>query len=266
MEHFVWNANPILLEIGSIQLYWYGLLFVGSFIVGLHILTWIYKREGKDPEILETLFVYIIAGAAIGARLAHCFFYEPSYFLSHPIEVLYIWNGGLASHGGVIGVLIAVWLFAKHQKESYFWLLSRVAIPAALSATAIRIGNFMNSEIVGTPSDVPWAIVFLRIDELPRHPTQLYESITYLFVFVLLFSVYKAVKPTFATKILPALFFLTIFTARFFLEFIKTKQAHYTTDLPFSTGQILSMPFILLGLAWFIWAFISTKGGLLQKK
>ncbi|NEW60888.1 prolipoprotein diacylglyceryl transferase [Sulfurovum sp. bin170] len=259
MEHFVWNANPILLEIGPIQLYWYGLLFVGSFVVGLYILTWIYKREGRDPEVLESLFVYIIAGAAIGARLVHCFFYEPSFFFANPLKILAIWEGGLASHGGVIGVLIAVWLFAKHHKESYFWLLSRVAIPAALSATAIRIGNFMNSEIVGIPSDVPWAIVFQRLDELPRHPVQLYESLTYMSVFILLLFVYRVVKPSFATKILPALFFLTIFTARFFLEFVKTKQAHYTTDLAFSTGQMLSIPFIALGLAWFIWAFVTEK-------
>jgi prolipoprotein diacylglyceryl transferase len=259
MEYFVWNANPILLEIGPIQLYWYGLLFVGSFVVGLYILTWIYKREDRDPEVLETLFVYIITGAAIGARLIHCFFYEPSYFLEHPIEILYIWNGGLASHGGVVGVLLAVWLFTRKYNESYFWLLSRIAIPASLSATAIRIGNFMNSEIVGIPTDVPWAIIFLRIDELPRHPSQLYESIIYLFIFILLLFVYKSIKSTFATKLLPALFFLTIFTARFFLEFIKSRQAHYTTDLPFSTGQLLSMPFIALGLGWLIWAFISKE-------
>jgi len=194
MEYFVWNANPILLEIGPIQLYWYGLLFVGSFVVGLYILTWIYKREDRDPEVLETLFVYIITGAAIGARLIHCFFYEPSYFLEHPIEILYIWNGGLASHGGVVGVLLAVWLFTRKYNESYFWLLSRIAIPASLSATAIRIGNFMNSEIVGIPTDVPWAIIFLRIDELPRHPSQLYESIIYLFIFTssaILFSIWE---------------------------------------------------------------------------
>jgi len=257
MEHFVWNANPILLELGSIKLYWYGLLFVGSFVVGLYILTWIYKREGRDPDVLETLFVYVITGAAIGARLAHCFFYEPSFFLANPLKIFAIWEGGLASHGGVIGVLIAVWLFAKYHKESFFWLLSRIAIPAALSATAIRIGNFMNSEIVGIPTDVPWAIVFQRLDELPRHPVQLYESFTYFFIFILLLMVYKAVKPSFATKILPALFFLTVFTARFFLEFVKTKQAHYTTDLPFSTGQMLSMPFMILGLVWLVWAFKS---------
>jgi prolipoprotein diacylglyceryl transferase len=256
-DYFVWDANPILFEIGPIQLYWYGLLFVGSFVVGLHIMTWIYNRENRDPEVLESLFVYIIAGAAIGARLVHCFFYEPSYFLSNPMEIFAIWKGGLASHGGVIGVLIAVWLFAKKNGESYLWLLSRVSIPAALSATAIRIGNFMNSEIIGIPTDVSWAIVFLRIDELPRHPVQLYESATYLLIFILLLSVYKKVKPSFATKILPALFFLTIFISRFFLEFVKIKQAAYSTDIAFSTGQLLSLPFILLGAVWFVWAIKS---------
>jgi len=259
MEHFVWNANPILLELGPIQLYWYGLLFIGSFLVGMEILKWIYKKENRDTEILESLFVYVLVGAVVGARLVHCFFYEPSFFLENPLKIVAVWEGGLASHGGVIGVLTAVWLFAKNNNESYIWLLSRLTIPASLSAMAIRIGNFMNSEIVGTPTQMPWAIIFQRLDNIPRHPAQLYESVTYLFIFILLFIVYKKVTPTFATKVLPALWFLTIFTARFFIEFVKTRQAHYSSDLPLSTGQMLSLPFIILGLSWLIWAVISEK-------
>jgi prolipoprotein diacylglyceryl transferase len=259
MEHFIWNINPILLDLGAVQVYWYGVLFVGSFFIGLEILKWIYKRENKDPEILDNLIFYALIGAAIGARLVHCFFYEPSYFLQHPLKILAIWEGGLASHGGMIGVLIVVWLFTKYHKESYLWLLARFTIVGALTATAIRIGNFMNSEIVGLPTDLPWAIVFERVDSLPRHPVQLYEAIAYISIFLLLLFIYKKSKPNTSTKILPPLFLVTLFTARFFIEYVKTKQATYTTDLPFSTGQMLSMPFILIGVVWLIFATIEIK-------
>ena len=259
MEYFVWNADPVLLNLGPLQLYWYGLLFVGSFVVGSSILKWIYIREGKDHEVLESLFIYIIIGAAVGARLVHCFFYDPSYYLANPMKIFAVWEGGLASHGGVMGVLLATWLFAKKYDESFTWLLSRLAIPAALSGAAIRIGNFMNSEIVGQPTDVPWAIVFERLDNIPRHPSQLYEAISYFLIFIFLLLVYRSVKPAFATKILPALWFITIFTVRFFLEYVKTKQAAYNVDQVLTTGQWLSLPFIILGVVWLVWAFISQK-------
>ena len=258
-EYFIWNANPILLDLGSLQIYWYGLLFAGSFFVGSQILAWMYKQEGKTSENIDTLFFYVITGAVVGARLAHCFFYEPAYFLEHPLEIIAVWKGGLASHGGVMGFLISVWLYSKKYSESYMWLLSRLSISAALTGSAIRFGNFMNSEIIGTPTDVPWAVIFQRVDNLPRHPVQIYESIIYFLIFIFLFTVYKKVKPTFATKILPALFFLTIFTARFFLEFIKTKQASYETGI-LSTGQMLSLPLIVLGAGLLIWAFVSERG------
>ena len=257
-EYFIWNANPVLLDLGSLQIYWYGLLFAGSFFVGSQILAWMYKREGKSSQNIDTLFFYVIVGAVVGARLAHCFLYEPTYFLEHPSEIIAVWKGGLASHGGVVGFLLSVWLYSRKYSESYAWILSRLSISAALTGSAIRFGNFMNSEIVGTPTDVPWAVIFQRLDNIPRHPTQLYESAIYLIIFLFLLTVYKKVKPNFATKILPALFFLTIFTARFLLEFVKTKQASYETGL-LSTGQMLSIPFILLGTALLFWAFISNK-------
>jgi len=260
-EYFIWNANPIFLELGSLQIYWYGLLFAGSFFVGSQILDWMYKQEGKSSENIDTLFFYVIIGAVVGARLAHCFLYEPTYFLAHPSEIIAVWKGGLASHGGVVGFLISVWLYSRKYNESYRWILSRLSVSAALTGAAIRFGNFMNSEIVGTQTDVPWAIIFQRVDNLPRHPVQLYESFIYFIIFIVLFTVYKRVKHTFSTKLLPALFFLTIFTARFFLEFIKTKQAAYETGL-LSTGQMLSLPFIALGAGLLIWAFISEKKGL----
>ena len=259
MEHFVWNMNPILLEIGPFKTYWYGVIFVGSFFVGLEILKWMYKREGKNPEVIENLLFYLLIGAAIGARLVHCFFYEPDIYLSNPLKIFAIWEGGLASHGGMLGVLIVLWFFAKYHHESYMWLIARISIPGAFTASAIRIGNFINSEIIGLPTDLPWAVVFQRVDNIPRHPVQLYEAIAYIAIFIFLLTVYIKSKPEFATKVLPPLFLTTLFTARFFIEYAKTRQADYTTDLPFTTGQMLSLPFIIIGVVWLIWALKSSK-------
>ena len=259
MEHFVWNVNPNILEFGSIQLRWYGLLFVGSFFLGLMILQWIYKREGRDPAVLDNLLIYIMVGTVVGSRLVHCFFYEPDYYLSHPFEILAVWKGGLASHGGLAGVLIALYVFTKRYNESYTWLLSRLAIPGTLTAAFVRFGNFFNSEILGKPSELPWAIIFQRVDMIPRHPVQLYEAFAYLIILALLITVYLKVTPAFATKILPGILAVTLFSARFFIEYTKTRQAAYTTDLPFSTGQILSIPYIIVGIIWIVWAIKTSK-------
>ena len=254
MEHFVWNVNPNIFELGSIQLRWYGLLFVGSFFLGLMLLQWVYKREGRDPAVLDNLLIYIMVGAVIGARLMHCFAYEPEFYLSHPLEILKVWKGGLASHGGLLGVLIALYVFSKKYNESYMWLISRVAIPGALTAACVRFGNLFNSEILGLPTEKPWAIIFPRVDMIPRHPVQLYEAFAYLFLLFILVTVYKKIAPSFATKILPGIFLTYMFIVRFLLEYTKTRQADYTTSLPFTTGQMLSVPFILIGIIWIIWA------------
>jgi len=167
---------------------------------------------------------------------------------------LKVWKGGLASHGGLLGVLIALYIFAKRYHESYAWLLSRMTIPGALTSAFVRLGNMFNSEILGTPSDAPWAVVFKRIDLIARHPVQLYESFSYLVLFVILLITYRRVTPAVATKILPGIFLIFLFTARFIWEYFKTRQAAYTTDLPLSTGQMLSIPYILIGIIWIVWA------------
>lgn len=258
MQHLIWNINPTLLHLGPLQLRWYGLLFVGSFFLGAMILNWIYKREGKNPAVIDNLLIYVMVGAVVGARLMHCFAYEPNFYLSHPIEILKVWKGGLASHGGLLGVLIALYLFSRKYNESFMWIVSRIAIPGALTAAFVRVGNLFNSEILGKPSDAPWAIVFERIDLVPRHPVQLYEAFSYLTILLILVTLYRKVTPAFATKILPGSFLVLVFVARFFIEYAKTRQADYTTDLPFSTGQLLSIPYILIGIAWIIWA-LKTK-------
>ena len=259
MEHFIWNVNPNIFELGSIQLRWYGLLFVGSFFLGLMLLQWVYKREGRNPEVLDNLLIYIMVGAVIGARLMHCLAYEPEFYLSHPLEILKVWKGGLASHGGLLGVLIALYVFSKKYNESYMWLISRVAMPGALTAAFVRFGNLFNSEILGLPTDKPWAIVFPRVDMIPRHPVQLYEAFAYLFLLFILVAVYRKVAPSFATKILPGIFLTYMFIVRFLLEYTKTRQADYTTSLPFTTGQMLSVPFILIGIVWIVWAIRSRR-------
>jgi len=252
LEYFIWNVDPVLLHLGSLQLRWYGLLFVGSFFLGLMILQKIYKQEQRDPAILDNLLIYIMVGTVVGARLMHCLAYEPDFYLAHPLEILKIWKGGLASHGGLIGVLIALYLFTKKYQENYLWLLSRVTIPGALTAAFVRFGNLFNSEILGLPTDKPWAIIFERVDMLPRHPVQLYEAFAYLTLFAILLIVYKKVSFSTSTKILPPLFLTYMFTVRFLLEYTKTKQADYTWDLPLTTGQALSLPFIIIGVVWLL--------------
>ncbi|MCB4746977.1 MAG: prolipoprotein diacylglyceryl transferase [Sulfurovum sp.] len=253
MKHFIWNIDPTILHLGPLQLRWYGLLFVGSFFLGLYMLQWIFNREGKDPALLDSLLSYVMVGTIIGARLMHCFAYEPDFYLSHPVEILKIWKGGLASHGGMLGTITAAWIFAKNYQLNFSWLLSRIAIPGALAATFIRLGNFFNSEILGKPSELPWAIIFERIDMIPRHPVQLYEAFSYLLLLIILLNIYKKVSATTATKILSPLFLIIVFTVRFILEYMKTKQADYTWDLPLTTGQALSLPFIIIGIVWLLY-------------
>ena len=219
MEHFIWNVNPNILELGPLQLRWYGLLFVGSFFLGLMILTKIYKHEGKDPSVLDAMLIYVMAGAVLGSRLVHCFFYEPEFYLSHPLEILKIWKGGLASHGAAIGIIFAIYLFSSKKKNySMLWVLDRVVIVVALAGTFIRLGNLFNSEIIGIPTDVAWAFIFYAVDDLPRHPAQLYESIAYFIIFIVLWFVYYKGFEKNKSGLLFGLFLVFIFTFRFFVS------------------------------------------------
>ncbi len=261
MQHLVWNVDPDIFRFGAIQLRWYGVLFVGSFFVGLAFMNWVYKREHKDPKNLDTFMMYMIIGAVIGARLMHCFAYEPAYFIAHPLEILYVWKGGLASHGGLIGSIIAIYIFSKRYKEDFAWLLSRTAMAGMFPAAFVRIGNFFNSEILGLPTDKPWGVIFARVDNIPRHPVQLYEAFSYLLIFVILVYIYRHITQQFATRVLPGIFAFLLFSARFFLEYFKTEQADYSPAIPFTVGQLLSVPLVLLGVLWIVWAFIKTPSG-----
>ena len=157
-----WNASPILAHIGPLTLRWYGLFFMSGFVVGTYILSHIYRTEKVSPKWVDVITIYMLAGTILGARLGHCLFYDPGYYLAHPLDILKIWEGGLASHGATIGILFACWLFARNNKFDYLWVLDRIVIVVGIGGALIRMGNLMNSEIVGKPTDVPWAFVFPR--------------------------------------------------------------------------------------------------------
>ena len=242
-----WNIDPILLQIGPLKLHWYGLLFASGLLGGYNLAEWMFKKEGKDLKLIEPLFVYIIIGMVLGARLAHCFFYDFSYFSKHPIEILYVWQGGLASHGGFLGVIIALWLFSKKYNFSFAWLLSRGSIVAMFIATFIRVGNFFNSEIVGKKTTTAFGVIFDRVDNFPRHPVVLYESLAYFTIFLILLYIYKKVSYQKFTNIAFGLVLILGFGVRVLLEQFKTTQSEFTTNTTLTMGQMLSIPFIILG-------------------
>jgi len=208
-----------------------------------------YRLEGKDPENVDTLLTYMVFGTLLGARLGHCLFYEPDYYLSNPIEILKFWRGGLASHGAALSICAVLYLYSRqHKDEPYIWLLSRIGVVVAGAGFFIRLGNFFNSEIIGVPSFLSWAVVFTRIDQIPRHPTQLYESISYLLIFGFLYRLYFSSKGKVHPKKLLGWFFVLVFGVRFILEFTKEHQAAFAIGFPLRMGQILSIPLIVLGL------------------
>jgi prolipoprotein diacylglyceryl transferase len=212
-------------------------------------MSWVFKSEGKTQKDLEALTVTMIISTVVGARLGHCFFYDPVYYLSHPLEILMVWKGGLASHGAAIGIIFGLWLFSKRRKKiGWLWVLDRIVIVVALAGVFIRTGNFMNSEIIGKASDLPWAVVFEHVDKIPRHPAQLYEALCYLAIFLYLFFRYKKYKSAMPEGQLLGFFLTSVFSSRFLLEFLKKEQESFETSLPLDMGQFLSIPFIILGI------------------
>lgn len=248
MNHFIWNIDPILVAIGPLTIHWYGALFASAIFAGLYFMKWIYIQEKQPVEPLDNLLMYAVIGIIIGARLGHCLFYDPSYYLANPLKILAIWEGGLASHGGGLGIIIAVYFYCKRNNQDLLWLLDRLAITTALFGIFVRSANFVNSEIIGKVTDVPWAVIFQQIDNLPRHPAQLYEAIAYLTIFVTLTIVYRATSAKNHRGMLLGLFLIMTFTARFIVEFFKQQQAAYSIEISLNTGQLLSIPFFIIGL------------------
>jgi len=249
MHNIVWNIDPEIFSLGPFHFRWYGLFFSLGFLLGYEIMARIYRREGRNLENLSDLLLYLILGTVIGARLGHVLLYQPDYYLAHPWEIPMIWEGGLASHGGFAGVMIALYLYLKkHREMSFIELADRLAIPCLLAATMIRIGNFFNSEILGTPSNLPWAVVFARVDPIPRHPAMLYEALAYFLVFCALYVAYwKTTIIQYPGRVL-GISLATCFLARFLIEFVKENQVPFENEMLFNMGQLLSIPFILAGL------------------
>ncbi len=249
LNYIHWNINPEILP-DILPVRWYGVLFMLGFVFGYYILERVFKAENKPTAWLDSLSLYVGAGTILGARLGHCLFYEPEYYLGHPLEILKIWEGGLASHGAAVGILLAHWLFARKIKDiSFLWITDRMVIVVALAAVCIRTGNLMNSEIVGAPTDLPWGFVFERLGEnFPRHPTQIYEALAYLLIFGFLYHQYWKKGAGEKPGRLFGYFLVLVFGFRFFVEYIKDVQVDFEKSMALNMGQWLSIPLVLLGI------------------
>ncbi|MBN2486458.1 MAG: prolipoprotein diacylglyceryl transferase [Bacteroidales bacterium] len=269
LNFIVWDLRPQILQLNSFEIRYYSLMFGLGFILGYYILARFFKREGVNLELLDKLTFYIIIATIVGARFGHCLFYEPETYLRQPWKIIMPFEGkigsgfrftgfqGLASHGGAIGILIGLYLYTKKTKVPYLWILDRLAIVTALAATFIRIGNFFNSEINGIPTDLPWGVKFMRVwddfdrtagEILPKHPAQLYEALAYLLIFVLLFYLYNKKLEKLRPGFFIGWFLVLVFTARFFIEFVKDIQVDFEAGMALNMGQILSIPFVVLGI------------------
>lgn len=245
-----WNVNPEIFSLGPVHVRWYGLLFAVGFLFGYNHGEKMFKHENIDLKWLESLFIYLIVATIIGARLGHVLFYGWDYYSQHPIEILYVWQGGLASHGGVLGIIIAMFIWSKYvSKRSILWVLDRIVVPSVFVAALIRLGNLMNSEIYGIPTTLPWGVIFERNHEtVAKHPTQIYESLSYLVTFGVMLYMYWKTKAKDYQGLLVGVFFVMVFSARFFIEFIKEVQEPFEKGMTLDMGQWLSIPFVLTGI------------------
>jgi len=248
----LWDPNPEIFRIGQLSVRWYGLFWALSFYIGYEIISRIYKRDGVSRKEVDKLFIYMAIGSILGARLGHCFFYDFNYYMSNPAEILMIWRGGLASHGGAIGIVLALYYFRKKaSSKSYLWVLDRVVIPVALAAFFIRMGNLMNSEIYGHATSLNWGFIFPG-EENPKHPTQIYEGLGYILVFATLLILYLKKGKKLPDGFITGLFAILLFTVRFLVEFVKEPQNSFDVSviqtLGINMGQILSIPAIIAGI------------------
>lgn len=254
-----WNPDVEIFKIGSFAVRWYSLMFVIAFVLGLQIMKKIFKREGVPLEKLDSLFIYTVVATLLGARLGHFLFYDPEFLFSHPLEVLlpvqfnpFRFTGyqGLASHGAAIGIIIAMYFYSKKiLKKPMLWILDRIVIPVASGAIFVRLGNLMNSEIIGKPTGSDYGFVFVKLGEdFPRHPAQLYESFGYLLTFAVLWYVYWKTDKKDKLGYIFGLFMVLLWTVRLIVEFFKEAQVDSRGDWDLNTGQLLSIPMILVGL------------------
>ena len=264
----VWDWDPTLIEIFGFEIRWYSLTWVAALLFGGWLFAYFCKHEGKPESVSDTAFMYIALGTIIGARLGHCLFYEPEVYLREPLKIITgIRDGGLASHGAAIGIVLGIWLSSRKSKVSVWWTADRLGIIATLSGAMIRFGNLFNSEIIGNETTVPWGFKFMRLypnwpeEMVPvRHATQLYEALCYIAVFVTLFLLYRRTNLAKREGFIFGAAMVGIFTPRFLIEFIKINQVAFESGMRFNMGQWLSVPFILCGVAVMIWAWYRYKG------
>lgn len=251
-----WDISPEFFQIsldflglGSISIRYYGLLFATGFLISIYLVQRFYKDSGLDPVEVDKLTIYTVSGTILGARLGHVLFYEPEAYLSNPLEILKVWHGGLASHGGAFGILVSTFLYSRKYKRPYLWVLDRIAIPTALTGGLIRIGNLMNSEIYGRETDLPWGFIFAQNGETsPMHPTQIYEASAYFILFILLHRTYVRAKGKLHRGKILGLFLIGVFGFRFFIEFIKNDQVVREAEMAINIGQWLSIPLVITGI------------------
>ena len=279
LNYIVWNVNPYIFTfpenfplLGGRPIAWYGLLWALVFLFGYWIMKKIFKKENISDDYLDKLLMYMLIFTIIGARLGHCLFYEPSYYFSDPIKFLYVWEGGLASHGGAIGILIGLFIYSRKVKKPYLWILDRIVIPVSIGGAFIRIGNLMNSEIYGDATTLPWGFKFVRdwapgtpIDMIPAcHPTQIYEALVCIIVFIVLMTLFF--KKDTINKY-PGFFFgffcTVVFGSRILIEFIKQPQVDFENSMALDMGQWLSIPFLIVGIAFMV---MGLKGKFANKK
>ena len=262
--YILWNPDLEIFRIGNFAIRWYSTCWLIGLALAYFIVKWLYKDQKVKDAYFDPLFIYCFLGILIGARLGHCLFYQPEYFLSswtHVVEMFlpihqmadgswkFTGYEGLASHGGTIGLMVALYLYYRKTGMNLWHVLDDIAIATPITACFIRLGNLMNSEIIGTPTNVPWAFIFERVDMTPRHPGQLYEAIASFFFFFVILHFYKRTSKKVGTGFYFGLCLTLIFTFRFFIEYTKDIQVDFESGMIFNMGQLLSIPFIILGIA-----------------
>jgi phosphatidylglycerol:prolipoprotein diacylglycerol transferase len=270
LDYITWTADPAIFTIGSHEIRWYGLAFAIGFLIGYKIVEKMWKNEKLNPAWIDSLLLYTFLGTVIGARLGHVLFYAPGYYFANPIEIFKIWEGGLASHGGTLGIIIAIYFYSRHvSHRSMLWAFDKLVVPTGLVAAFIRLANLMNHEIYGHVTNLPWGFRFITnlhawkqgadpIFTAPCHPTQLYEALCYFVTFIICMWLYFKKDAWKKEGLIFGIFMICIFTARFFIEFLKNDQEDFEANMILNMGQCLSIPFVLAG-CYFVWRALKKK-------